>query len=115
METAHSFAFLDINPLSEGHCLVVPKKHHEFIYTVSQEEMQDLMEVVRQVCAKLKKEFNSPGLNVLQNNAKIANQHVPHVHVHIIPKYERSGLVIEWNPLQKSKEELEQLQEKLAL
>ena len=115
METKHSFAFLDINPLSTGHCLVVPKKHYEQVFEVSKEELQDLAEVVRLLSLKIKKELNPEGLNILQNNARIANQFVDHVHFHIIPKYENSGLDIVWTVQEKSKEELTEIQKKLSL
>src|SRR3989338_8014114 len=87
MESAFSLAFLDISPLSTGHCLVVPKRHVEQVFEVSKEELQDLTELVRKLSVKIKEQFKPEGLNILQNNGTIAHQAVDHVHFHIIPKY----------------------------
>ena len=115
-ETAHSFAFLDINTLSQGHCLVIPKKHHSQIYEVSKDELQDLAAVLHSLCGKIRQTFNPAGLNILQNNGRIAHQLVEHVHFHLIPKYETGqGLGIEWPAKQGAKEELQAVQGKLKL
>ncbi|KAI9330795.1 HIT-like domain-containing protein [Zopfochytrium polystomum] len=92
-ETEHSFAFLDINPLSTGHALVIPKHHAEFMHQVPDADLADLLPVAKKVALAL-----APGAyNVLQNNGKLAHQEVPHVHFHVIPKTSGAdGLGVGW-------------------
>lgn len=82
-------AFLDIMPVSEGHTLVVPKKHYENIYEIPDEEVAYLFKIVRKVACAVKKSMKAEGIGIFQNNGKAAGQVVFHLHVHIIPRHER--------------------------
>jgi histidine triad (HIT) family protein len=83
-ETENSLAFLDAFPLTKGHTLVIPKKHHEKIQEISQKENADLFETVRKVIAKVDKLTGATLVAV--HNGKESGQEVPHVHVHLIPR-----------------------------
>ncbi|RHZ86833.1 hypothetical protein Glove_43g23 [Diversispora epigaea] len=92
-ETERTLAFLDIFPLSEGHTLVVPKYHSEFLHELPDEYLADLLPVAKKVAIAT----GAEQYNVLQNNGPLANQAVEHVHVHVIPKPNKEeGLGLVW-------------------
>ncbi|KAG2171312.1 hypothetical protein INT43_002934 [Umbelopsis isabellina] len=107
-ETDKSYAFLDIGPLSEGHTLVIPKYHAEFMHEVPDEYLADAMPLAKKIAVASKLQY----YNILQNNGKLAHQEVPHVHFHIIPKNsQEDGLTMGWK--QRSVDQ-DQLKAKLA-
>eukprot|EP01125_Pyxidicula_operculata_P005955 TRINITY_DN2079_c0_g1_i1.p1 TRINITY_DN2079_c0_g1~~TRINITY_DN2079_c0_g1_i1.p1 ORF type:complete len:149 (-),score=16.08 TRINITY_DN2079_c0_g1_i1:31-477(-) len=92
-ETEKSLAFMDINPLSDGHCLVIPKYHCEKLHELPPEEMID----VGPTLVKIAKAIGASDYNLLQNNGAKAHQLVKHVHFHLIPKPDAlQGLGIVW-------------------
>ncbi|MBR9680488.1 MAG: HIT family protein [Candidatus Altiarchaeota archaeon] len=97
-ENEGAYAFLDVSPLSDGHTLVIPKKH-----VVNAHEIDsNLWGYVSDALEFVTKKFYNEGVknyNILQNNGKLAHQAVMHVHFHIIPKTEKSGLDIMWSPI----------------
>ncbi|CDH58902.1 hit family protein 1 [Lichtheimia corymbifera JMRC:FSU:9682] len=106
VETDKSFAFMDIDPLSPGHSLVIPKYHAEFFHQVPDEYLADALPVAKKIAAA----SNLKQYNVLQNNGKLANQAVPHVHFHVIPKpNEEQGLGVRWKPIGMSKDEVQKV------
>lgn len=94
-EDKDSFAFLDIHPANEkgGHTLVIPKKHYEMITDIPNNELAVLIAAVKKVSEALMK--FAQGLNILQNNKKVAGQFINHAHFHIIPRYEGDGIIVE--------------------
>jgi len=96
-EDAHVLAFLDINPLSKGHTLVIPKEPAETIDQLSEESAAALGRVLPCLSRAILQVTGATAFNILQNNGTPAHQAVMHVHFHIIPKYEDgSGLGIGW-------------------
>ena len=90
-------AFLDINPLSEGHTLVVPKEPAETMDRLSDESAAALGRVLPRLCRAVAAATGVREYNVLQNNGSGAHQAVAHVHFHIIPKPNpREGLGVGW-------------------
>ena len=80
-------AFLDIRPLNEGHTLVIPKAHYENVFDVPRELNAYIHGVTKQIAIAVKKAMNADGISIIQQNGKAANQDVPHLHVHVIPRY----------------------------
>jgi histidine triad (HIT) family protein len=80
-------AFMDRYPINTGHTLVLPKKHHKDIFTMGNDEIGKLFSTVSFLAKGIVKALDAKGLNIGQNNGRAANQIVPHVHVHIIPRY----------------------------
>jgi histidine triad (HIT) family protein len=80
-------AFMDKYPINTGHTLVLPKKHHKDIFTMDDDEIGKLFSTVSFLAKGIVKALDAKGLNIGQNNGRAANQIVPHVHVHIIPRY----------------------------
>ncbi|KAJ5156302.1 hit protein 1 [Penicillium capsulatum] len=87
------FAFLDINPLSRGHALVIPKFHGAKLTDIPDEDLVDILPIAK----KIAKASGAQDFNILQNNGRIAHQVVDHVHFHMIPKpNEEEGMSIGW-------------------
>ena len=85
MESKNSIAFLDAFPVTKGHTLVIPKTHYGKIQDMSQDDSADLFRVVYEVVSKIDKITGSTLLAI--HNGKESGQEIPHVHVHIIPRY----------------------------
>lgn len=82
------YAFLDIYPSSEGHAIVLPKKHIPRFTAMEGPEAASLFESVSRVAKAVEKALDVPGMNIGINNGEVAGQSVPHVHVHIVPRRE---------------------------
>src|SRR5690242_6385220 len=96
-EDEQVFAFLDINPLSSGHTLLVPKEPARTLDALSDESAAALGRVLPRICRAVIAVTGVREYNVLENNGTGAHQVVPHVHFHIIPKPNRDdGLGIGW-------------------
>ena len=84
-EDETTIAFLSNRPVNLGHTLVVPKKHHENIYQMSDEEIAHIFMVVRRVAEAISKALAPQGIRIVKNNGEAAGQVIPHLHVHVIP------------------------------
>lgn len=80
-------AYLDINPFSEGHTLVIPKAHSCGLLDTPEETLAALVSRVKKVAGHLKAALPCDGFNILQNNGEAAGQTVMHIHFHIVPRY----------------------------
>lgn len=105
-------AIMDKYPIQLGHSLVIPREHHEKILDMPTESVSALFAKVPRVARAILKATGADGFNIGQNNGKAANQIIPHVHVHIIPRYEKMD-----NPWKRrmiiNDEELEKLSHKI--
>ena len=86
-EDDQTLAYLDINPFSEGHALVIPKTHAADISEIGEEALAALILRVKKVATHLKEALPCDGFNILQNNGAAAGQTVMHLHFHIVPRY----------------------------
>lgn len=87
--------FLDINPNTNGHCLIIPKKHIVTVKEVDNILTTHILEVEKKIYDLLKEKLNIKGLTIVQNNE--LGQEVKHYHVHLIPRYEDDNLNINFN------------------
>lgn len=85
-------AYLDINPFTRGHTLVIPKAHAEDLLDADDALLEKIVVRVKKVAAHLKAALPCDGFNILQNNGEAAGQTVHHLHFHIIPRYAGEGL-----------------------
>ena len=87
--------FLDINPNTNGHCLIIPKKHIVTVNEVDSELATHILEIEKKMYDLLKEKLNIKGLTIVQNNE--LGQEVKHYHVHLIPRYEDDNWNINFN------------------
>lgn len=107
-------AFLDVNPLSRGHTLVIPKEAVATLDRLSDESAAAIGRVLPRIARAVMAATGAASFNLLQNNGREAHQAVLHVHFHIIPKFEGRGLGIGWEPMKVEAADLKDLREKIA-
>ncbi|MBY9019779.1 MAG: HIT family protein [Candidatus Lokiarchaeota archaeon] len=90
-ENKDTLAFLDIFPISQGHTIVIPKKHFTTLEAIPINDLCEVMQAVKTVSYLIYKNLNIDGYNILQNNHKAAGQVINHFHVHIIPRGSGDG------------------------
>lgn len=90
-ENENTIAFLDAYPVTQGHTLVVPKKHYPSIEDLSADGL-DVLSVLPFLVRAVRTITGADAINVWQNNGKPAGQHVDHVHFHIVPRYSGDAL-----------------------
>ncbi|KLL02711.1 MAG: Histidine triad protein [Mycoplasmataceae bacterium RV_VA103A] len=113
-EDNHCLAFLDINPASEGHALIITKKHLENITKLEQNNWNNLFPLFQIVTNKLKEVLKPQGFNFITNMNEVAYQSVFHFHLHIIPKYEKGQGFI-WTVRNEKTIDLVQVAKKLEI
>ena len=93
-EDDHVLAFMDINPLNDGHLLVIPKTHATTILEIEERDFLAVTAAVHKIASAVQAALKPDGINLLQLNGKAANQVVPHLHVHIVPRWSGDDLEI---------------------
>lgn len=112
-ENEHVLAFLDINPLAEGHTLVIPKRPAARIGELTAEEAAALARVLPQLTKEIQAATGATACNVLINDGEVAGQEIPYVHVHIVPRRADDGLGYRWRPQSVDSEQLAALAERI--
>jgi histidine triad (HIT) family protein len=97
-EDEDTLAFLDIGPVVKGHTLVIPKKHCDPITGAPPDVLQKLIVVVQKVVRAQIQGLRADGVNVSQANGRVAGQIIPHVHFHVIPRFQNDGRSPNWVP-----------------
>lgn len=100
-------AFLDVNPASKGHTLVLPKEHFTAITTCPKNILDHAFEVAQLIAQAQISQLGATGCNVITNCGRSAGQTVPHFHIHVIPRYDDDGLKLEFPPRQLTNGEME--------
>lgn len=95
-EDEHCLAFIDINPLAEGHTLLIPKEHFETIYQMPPDTAAAVTKALPRLARAVRQAVDAEGLNILQNNGLCSGQVVMHVHFHLIPRVPGDGLGYRW-------------------
>ncbi|MFQ6127206.1 MAG: HIT domain-containing protein [Candidatus Heimdallarchaeota archaeon] len=85
-------AFFDINPASEGHTLIIPKKHYENIYEIPENVLERIIIIAKKLAIIYKKALDVKAVNILHASGKEAQQDVFHFHIHLVPRYENDKL-----------------------
>ncbi len=81
-------AILDINPVSDGHVLVIPKNHSKDLEDINSKDLQQINSVIKKLVKTIKSRLNCSGIHVITNIG--STQEIPHTHYHIIPIYDKS-------------------------
>jgi len=90
-ETDDVLAFLDATPLAPGHTLVIPKAHARHVGDLDDDLASDLFAAVTELTPRVQDAVDADAANVGINDGEAAGQEVPHVHVHVIPRFEGDG------------------------
>ena len=90
-ENNRVIAFLDISPVNPGHTLVVSKLHSENILDTPESELKEMIVVTKKLIPSILDTVKADAFNIHINNNKTAGQAIPHIHFHIIPRFENDG------------------------
>ncbi len=94
----HTVAFMDINPATPGHALVIPRAHSADLLEVSDQDLNRTMIAARRLVARIDEALSPDGFNVLNACRAAGWQTVFHYHLHVIPRYEDDPLKLPWIP-----------------
>ena len=98
-EDERTIAFMDINPTSRGHVLVVPRTHSADLLEIEADDLAACLSTAKHIAGWQRFRLKADGVNLLQSTGRAASQVVFHFHLHVIPRYEGDGMV---NPLARS-------------
>jgi len=93
-----TIAFMDINPATRGHALVVPRAHARDVHAIDTEDLKAVAATAQQLAAKALDRLGADGVNLLNSNGAAAWQTVFHFHMHVIPRYADDPLQLPWIP-----------------
>ena len=92
-EDKDHIAFLDKYPIDDGHTLVIPRKHYEKITDMDSNDVGKIFSLIPKIAKAVLAGAGADAFSLAQNNGKAAKQIIPHVHIHIIPRYNNKGTV----------------------
>jgi histidine triad (HIT) family protein len=115
-EDERVLAFADINPISRGHCLVIPKIHAENLLVIPEEDLFAVHRAAKDISSALKNVLGAAGIACIQLNGRAVNQVVMHYHLHLIPRGEGDPPlpVCEWEPVEGDMNEIKKTAEQIA-
>jgi histidine triad (HIT) family protein len=105
-EDERTFAIMDINPLNAGHCLVILKTHAPTIFDADPADLAAAFTAAKRVATAVRTALEPDGLNVMQANGAAAFQSVPHLHLHLIPRFANDGKGFDWKLVAGNREEI---------
>jgi histidine triad (HIT) family protein len=94
----HTLAFMDINPATRGHLLVIPLEHAADIWELDEQQAQAVMSTSQLLARRIRDVLQPDGLNLVQANGAAAFQTVFHSHMHLVPRWSDDGLRLPWVP-----------------
>jgi histidine triad (HIT) family protein len=109
----HTVAFMDINPATRGHALVVPRTHSADLFDVSDEDLERTTAAARRLARKIEAALEPAGFNVLNACRPAAWQTVFHFHLHLIPRYEDDPLKLPWIPRGAPEDEIARIADRI--
>ncbi len=89
--------FMDISPIIKGHALVVSKQHYDPVTETPDKILAKLHIIAKRIAGAQMNGLGADGVNIMQNNGKASGQEVPHIHVHVIPRFSGDGHHWNWN------------------
>jgi len=91
-------AFMDINPATAGHALVVPRKHSADLLDIGEEDLTAVTLAAQRLTKRMKEVLGADGINLINACGAVAWQTVFHFHIHVVPRYEDDPLKLPWIP-----------------
>ena len=99
-EDEHTVAFMDLNPWTRGHALVIPRRHSRNLYEVPEEDLAPYAAAAKRLAERMRDRLGCDGVNLLNACEPAAWQTVFHFHIHVIPRYEDDPLRLPVHPQQ---------------
>jgi histidine triad (HIT) family protein len=109
----HTVAFMDINPATRGHALVVPRQHSTDVMDVSDDDLARTMAAARRLARRMDETLEPDGFNILNSCRPAAWQTIFHYHLHVIPRYEDDPLKLPWVPGPGDPDEIEAIADRI--
>jgi histidine triad (HIT) family protein len=107
-EDERTIAFMDINPATRGHLLVIPRAHARDLHVIGDDDLAACARTARRMAGLARDRLAADGVTIMQSNGAAAWQTVFHYHVHVIPRYQGDPLVLPWRPEPGDQAEIEQ-------
>lgn len=105
-EDERTVAFMDINPATRGHALVVPRRHARDLLEIEPDDLEATILAAQRLARKASERLSADGVNLLNSCGRAAWQTVYHFHIHVIPRYEGDPLRLPWTPAEGDPEEI---------
>jgi histidine triad (HIT) family protein len=105
-EDEHTVAFMDINPWTRGHALVIPRNHSPNLYEVGEDDLRHTSSAAKRLAVRMRERLGCDGVNLLNASEPAAWQTVFHFHMHVIPRYQDDPLQLPVRPRQAEPAEL---------
>jgi histidine triad (HIT) family protein len=105
-EDEHTIAFMDLNPWTRGHALVIPRRHSKNLYEVPDEDLSHTASAAKLLALRMRDRLGCDGVNLLNACEPAAWQTVFHFHIHVIPRYVDDPLRLPTHPVQATREDL---------
>ena len=112
-EDEHTVAFMDLNPWTRGHALVIPRRHTPNLYEIDDDELRHTAVAARRLARRMRERLRCDGVNVLNAAEPAAWQTVFHFHLHVIPRYHDDPLELPAHPGEASPDELAEVADEL--
>jgi histidine triad (HIT) family protein len=106
-------SFMDINPWTRGHALVIPRNHSRNLLEISDEDLAHVGAAAKRLATRMRERLGCDGINLLNSSESAAWQTVFHFHVHVIPRYDDDPLRLPGAPLEMDQDELRAVAEQL--
>lgn len=112
-EDEHVYSFLDINPVNEYHTLVIPKKHYENIFDISEKDLINVMLALKRVVTLYNEKLGIKNVQIINSSGSDAQQDVFHIHFHIVPRFRGDNQNIKWITHKEWRDKFDDLLDKL--
>ncbi len=112
-EDAMTLAFMDINPVHDGHALVIPKEHSPNLFTVSADALAATASTAQKIASAVNRTLEPDGMNLLQCNGEAAAQSVFHFHLHVLPRKAGDDVPLNWGLKPGNMDEIAALAERI--
>ncbi len=97
-EDERTIAFMDINPATRGHALVIPRSHSRDLLDIEAEDLRAVALAAQRLAGQIKQRLGADGINLINSCGQRAWQTVFHFHLHVIPRYEGDSMRLPWTP-----------------
>ncbi len=105
-EDERTLSFMDINPATRGHALVIPRAHAADVFAIDPEDLRAVALAAQRLAKRARERLGAAGVNLLNSSGAAAWQTVFHFHVHVIPRYADDPLRLPWVPAPGDKDEI---------